>query len=173
MSKVLEVKIYGDEILKQIASPISEITNEISELISDMIETMYHKDGIGIAAPQVGVSVRIIVCDYEYSKTGEKKPIVYINPEIIEFDGDITSEEGCLSVPNVFADVTRFSAIKIKYLDINMKEQIVVAEDTQAVVLQHEIDHLNGILFVDKVSKLKRMALSFKLNKLAKNDKNV
>ena len=166
MSKLLEIKLYGNEILKKIAEPVNELTPEIKELIENMIHTMYLTEGIGLAAPQVGVSLRIVVIDYQYSKSGEKNPLVLVNPEFIEFSGETVSEEGCLSLPNVFADVTRFECVKLKYYDINMEERLITAEDVFSIVLQHEIDHLNGVLFVDKLSSIKRMSLAFKLNRI-------
>ena len=164
----LYVRVYGDEILKQKSENVIEMTTEFKDFINELISIMYEKDGIGIAAPQVGVLKRVVIVDCEHSKTGNKNPIVLINPEFLEYSGDQVSEEGCLSVPGVYANVNRFNDIKLKYLDIDMKEHILTANDTFSIVLQHEIDHLDGILFVDKLNPIKRMALSFKLNRINK-----
>ena len=166
MTKLLEVKLHGCETLKNIAEPVSEVTPDLKSFISDMIFTMYENDGVGIAAPQVGLSKRIFICDYDYSKSKKKNPQVIINPEFIEFSGEQTSEEGCLSFPNIFVEVVRFKNVKMKYFDIDMKEKVIEADDVYATILQHELDHLNGVVLVNKMSPIKKMATSFKLNRL-------
>ena len=168
MPNLLEVKLYGSEVLNKIAEPVVEITDEIKSLVSDMFYTMYQTDGVGLAAPQVGVSLRIFVCDPEYTKTENKKPLVLINPEFTEFSGEYEVEEGCLSVPGIFEEIVRFKRVKIKYKDLEWKDKKIEAEDTFAVILQHEYDHLDGKTFVDKLSQIRKMANAFKLNRIMK-----
>jgi len=166
MPNLLQVKLYGCDVLKKIAEPVEEMTSELKAFIDDLIFTMYQSDGVGIAAPQVGVSKRIFVCDYQYAKTKTKSPLVCINPELLEFDGEIMSEEGCLSVPNIVEKIRRFDTIKMSYFDMNMKQHIITANDLFATILQHELDHLNGIYLVDRLSQIRRMALGFRLNRI-------
>jgi len=166
MSNLLQIKLYGCDVLKKIAEPVTELTPELRSIIEVMLDTMYENDGIGIAAPQIGLSKRIIIIDYDFSKTGVKNPTILINPELIGFDGERTSEEGCLSLPNIYAEVVRYKYIKMKYLDIEMNEKTIDVEDIFATILQHEYDHLNGVLFVEKIGALKKMTIGLKLNRL-------
>ena len=168
MPRLLEVKLYGSKVLANKAHEVEQITPEIKSLIEDMIFTMYHTEGVGIAAPQVGVPVRIFVCDPEYTKSENKNPIILINPEFIEFEGEYEVEEGCLSVPGIYEKITRFKYVTIKYRDENWKECVLQAEDTFAVILQHEFDHLQGISFVDKITPIRKMAIAFRLNRIIK-----
>ncbi|MCL2064318.1 MAG: peptide deformylase [Candidatus Cloacimonetes bacterium] len=173
MSNKLEIKLYGCEVLRKKSEPVDEITPELKQFIDDLIYTMYENDGIGIAAPQVGVSKRIFVCDKDYSTTDVKNPVVLINPEFISYQDDQISEEGCLSFPNVFAEVVRFKKVKIQYFDLEMKEQFIETEGVYATVLQHEFDHLNGVHFIDKLSPIKKMTLGFKLNRILEKGKKM
>jgi peptide deformylase len=166
MPNLLEVKLYGCPVLKKIAQPVEEITPELVNLIEDMIHTMYETDGVGLAAPQIGVSLRLFVCDPYYHKTNIREPIILINPEFVEYEGEKVHEEGCLSVPNIYEQINRFQKVVIKFTDINNEPQTITAEETFAVILQHEFDHLNGISFVDKISQLRRMAIAFKLSRI-------
>jgi len=161
---VLAVKTYGEKVLREISKPIEKITPEIVNLVKDMTETMYTASGVGLAAPQVGVAKRIIIIDDE-----EKGAIALINPEIIEKEGEMISEEGCLSLPELYAQVKRFAKIKVESLDLNGEKIAIEAKDLLARVIQHEIDHLNGILFIDKIGKTKRKLLLEQYNK--KDDK--
>jgi len=129
---------------------------------------MYALDGVGLAAPQVGVSKRIFVCDPDYSKTEKKKPIILINPEFTKYEGEYRVDEGCLSVPGIFEEVIRFQKVFMSYKDIKWNNRTIVAEDTFAVILQHEYDHLEGKTFVEKLNPIKRMGIAFKLNRLIK-----
>ena len=138
------IRILGDEILKKQAKEVTEMTPKIEELIDDMFETMYDANGCGLAAPQVGIRKRIVVID-----CGDQ-PLVLINPEILETSGEQTGQEGCLSVPGKVGIVTRPNYAKVKALDENMDEIIVEGTDLLARCLCHEIDHLNGIMYVDK-----------------------
>ena len=138
------IRILGDEILKKQAKEVTEMTPKIEELIDDMFETMYDANGCGLAAPQVGIRKRIVVID-----CGDQ-PLVLINPEILETSGERTGQEGCLSVPGKVGIVTRPNYAKVKALDENMDEIIVEGTELLARCLCHEIDHLNGIMYVDK-----------------------
>lgn len=138
------IRILGDEILKKQAKEVTEMTPKIEELIDDMFETMYDANGCGLAAPQVGIRKRIVVID-----CGDQ-PLVLINPEILQTSGEQTGQEGCLSVPGKVGIVTRPNYAKVKALDENMDEIIVEGTELLARCLCHEIDHLNGIMYVDK-----------------------
>lgn len=138
------IRVLGDEILKKQAKEVTEMTPKIEELIDDMFETMYDANGCGLAAPQVGIRKRIVVID-----CGDQ-PLVLINPEILETSGEQTGQEGCLSVPGKVGIVTRPNYAKVKALDENMDEIIVEGTELLARCLCHEIDHLNGIMYVDK-----------------------
>jgi peptide deformylase len=152
-----EVLQFPDPRLKRVSKPIEEIDEAIRELASDMLEVMYDEPGIGLAAIQVGEPVRMLVVDTEWTEDGaERSPLVAINPEILERDGTITWNEGCLSVPDFQAEVERSQRIRVRGLDLDGNEWIEDAEDLRAVCLQHEIDHLDGMLFIDRISRLKR-----------------
>ncbi len=142
------IRIIGDEILEHKAKPVKAMTPHIETLIEDMLDTMYEAQGVGLAAPQVGVLKQVVVIDV--SPEGDS-PVVLINPEIIELSGEQTGQEGCLSVPGKAGIVTRANYAKVKALNENMEEIIVEGEELFARALQHEIDHLSGILYVSKV----------------------
>ena len=160
--------ILPDPILRQVSKPIETIDSEVKKLADDMLETMYDAPGIGLAAIQIGVARRMLVLDV--SKEGEdKKPLVFINPEIVAAtDARSVYEEGCLSIPDYYAEVERPAAITVKHLDRDGKEQVTEADGLLATCLQHEIDHLNGVLFIDHISKLKREMVIRKFTKAAK-----
>jgi len=152
-----EVLKFPDPRLKQVSEPITEITDELRELARDMCEVMYDEPGIGLAAPQVGAPVRMFVIDTEWGEEGGvRNPTVMINPEFMHRDGKIVWEEGCLSVPDYVSDVERASNVTIKAMDLDGKEIVEEAEGLRAVCLQHEHDHLDGVLFIDRISRLKR-----------------
>jgi peptide deformylase len=157
---ILEIKEYGEPVLREKAIPIKEITPEILNLIKDMAETMYADSGVGLAAPQVGVSKRVILVDGE-----EDGLIVLINPMIIKSEGEVVEEEGCLSLPGIYSQVKRSSKVKVKALNENGDPIEISKEGLTARALQHEIDHLNGILFIDRIGRLKRTMLLKKLKK--------
>lgn len=144
---IRNIRTEGDPILRKISREVPSVTDRIKVLLDDMGETMYSADGVGLAAPQVGILKRIIVVDPHDEKTGLVK---LINPEIIEADGEQIGVEGCLSIPNFNATVKRPEHVKVKYMDEEGNEQIWDAHGFPAVILSHEIDHLNGILFRDK-----------------------
>jgi peptide deformylase len=148
----LKVHKLGDRVLRQPAKRVNKINEEIRQIAVQMLQTMYSEDGIGLAAPQVGINKQLIVIDLEL-KDQSKPPLILINPEIKSTGGDIvTGEEGCLSIPEVFFDIKRPDQIAIAYRDEEGKPQTLVTEGLLARVIQHEMDHLNGVLFVDRVS---------------------
>ncbi len=157
-----------DVMLRKVSAPVITVDKEIKKLMDDMLETMYAAPGIGLAAVQVGILKRVIVIDL--SKEDEKKtPLFIVNPEIIFKSNDLVSyEEGCLSIPNQFAEVKRPSSCKISFLDYNGKKKEMHAEGLLATCIQHEIDHLNGILFIDHLSKLKKDLILKKTKKQKK-----
>jgi peptide deformylase len=152
-----EVLQFPDKRLQNVSEPIPEITDEIRGLAQDMCEVMYDEPGIGLAAPQVGESIRLIVIDTEWTREdAERKPLILVNPEISEREGAITWNEGCLSVPDFEADVERAQRVRMLATDLDGKAIAIEAEELQAVCFQHEIDHLDGVLFIDRISRLKR-----------------
>jgi len=157
---ILEIKEYGEPILREKALPLKEITPEILNLIKDMAETMYTDSGVGLAAPQAGVSKRIIVIDGE-----EDGLIVLINPMIVKSEGEVEDEEGCLSLPGIYSQVKRSSKVTVKALDENGDSIEITKEGLTARALQHEIDHLDGILFIDRIGRMERQILLKKLKK--------
>lgn len=175
---VLQIYVAPHPVLKKKAEPVENgVTDELRQLMDDMVETMYACDGIGLAAPQVGVSQRVLVIDIDQprdaSTPAEKrgKPQYFVNPEILWSSEDLRIyNEGCLSVPGQYADVTRPDKIRIRYLDYHGKQQEMDVDGLLATCLQHEMDHLNGILFVDHLSTLKRDMLMRKLKKFTKDN---
>ncbi len=157
---ILEIKEYGEPVLREKALPVKEVNPEILNLIKDMAETMYTDSGVGLAAPQVGVSKRIIIIDGE-----EEGLIVLINPMIVRSEGEVVAEEGCLSVPGIYSKVKRSSKVTVKALNENGDSIEITKEGLTARALQHEIDHLDGILFIDRIGRMERQIL---LNKLKK-----
>ena len=165
----LPILIAPDSRLKLRAKPVRRVDQAVQHLMDDMLETMYAQPGIGLAAPQVGESLRVIVIDVSHG--GEKKsPIRMANPEIMwASDSSRIQDEGCLSFPEHFVEVTRPDAIRVKYLDEFNKSQELEAEGILSTCIQHEIDHLDGILFVDHISALRRKIIIRKLIKLKKS----
>jgi peptide deformylase len=154
-----EVLQYPDPQLKRKSVPVGVVTDEIRTLAADMIEVMYDEPGIGLAAPQVGEPIRMVVMDTEWTDEENgpgQNPVVMINPEILERDGELTWTEGCLSVPDFQADVERAARVTVRYTDLDGKEHTEAAEELRAVCFQHELDHLDGLLFIDRISRLKR-----------------
>jgi peptide deformylase len=148
---------FPDRRLKQVSEPVARVTEEIRELARDMLEVMYDEPGIGLAAAQLGVPVRLIVVDVGWNEEGgERNPRVLVNPEIVEASGTITWNEGCLSVPDFQAEVERSERVRLVATDLDGTALEIEASDLEAVCFQHEIDHLDGILFIDRISRLKR-----------------
>lgn len=163
--------ILPDPILREVSRPVETIDAAVRTLADDMLETMYDAPGIGLAAIQIGVPLRMLVIDL--AKEDEPKaPQVFINPEILtRADEGSIYEEGCLSIPDYYAEVERPASVRVSYLDAQGAKQEVEAEGLLATCLQHEIDHLNGVLFIDHISKLKRDMVVRKFKKLAKDRK--
>ncbi len=165
---VLPIRIIGDDILRQKAEPIADVEGEHIKLAYDMAETMIAERGIGLAAPQVGRSVRLIVVDLKYLEKGDS-PLMLINPEIAYIEGSVSMEEGCLSIPGLFAHVERPEKVVVRGLAIKNERKVVEveisADDLYARVLLHEIDHLDGILFVDRLPLEERISLLAKWQK--------
>ena len=158
-----------DKILRQVSKPVKEVGKYEQSLMDDMLDTMYAADGIGLAAIQIGIPKRIIVMDISWSK-GEKKPMYFVNPVIKKKDKEKSIyEEGCLSVPNQFAEIDRPSKCEVEYLDFYGEKKILKAEGLLATCIQHEINHLDGRLIIDFLSKLKRDIIVKKLSKSKKN----
>lgn len=152
-----ELRYMGDPVLREKAVPVAEVTEDIRTLIADMFETMYAEEGVGLAAPQVGVGDRVIVVD---PRDEDIEPFALINPEIVHFAEEVDrDEEGCLSIPGLKEIVERAAAVRVEALDREGKPVSIEAEGLLARILQHEVDHLDGILFLDRVSALKRKLL--------------
>ncbi len=152
-----DVLQFPDKRLRRVSQPIEAVTDEIRQLAADMLDVMYDEPGVGLAAPQVGEAIRLIVVDTEWSEEGqERDPLILVNPEILEKEGSIVWNEGCLSVPDFQADVERAEHARLRAADLDGHEVVIDAEGLQAVCFQHEIDHLDGILFIDRISRLKR-----------------
>ena len=158
------ILIHPDPRLKKVCDPVDEITPELRALAADMLETMYDAPGIGLAAPQVGVTKRLIVMDC--IKDGPPEPMILFNPQVVWSSEDLsTYEEGCLSIPDYYAEVERPAGITVRHLDRDGKEQLTEADGLLATCLQHEIDHLNGRVFVQYLSRLKQSRIRTKMAK--------
>ncbi|EJN6828843.1 peptide deformylase [Vibrio cidicii] len=167
---VLQVLTFPDDRLRTVAKPVETVTPEIQKIVDDMIETMYDEEGIGLAATQVDIHQRIVVIDISESRD---QPMVLINPEILEKRGEDGIEEGCLSVPGARALVPRAAEVTVKALDRDGNPFTLEADDLLAICIQHELDHLQGKLFVDYLSPLKRKRIQDKLAKIKRyNEKN-
>lgn len=167
---IRRIIVIPDPRLKQPSAPVEAVTDEIRQLADDMLETMYDAPGIGLAAVQIGVMKRILVLDV--SREGEdKRPMVFINPQIV-WSSEETSiyEEGCLSIPEYYEEVERPARVRVRYVDLDGKAQEIEADGLLATCLQHEIDHLDGILFLDHLSKLKRDRVMKKFSKVARRE---
>jgi peptide deformylase len=158
-----------NKLLRQVSKPVEKVGKEEQKVMDDMLDTMYDANGIGLAAIQIGIPKRIIVMDIS-KEEGKKDPMYFVNP-IIKKKNSIknTHEEGCLSVPDQFAEIDRPSKCEVEYLDYNGEKQLIKADGLLATCIQHEMDHLEGILFIDYLSKLKRSMIIKKLSKLKSN----
>lgn len=152
---ILEILKYPDPRLKKVAQPVREFGPQTVQLVNDMLETMYAAPGVGLAAPQVGVSQRVVVLDTDHENPG-KQVYKLVNPVITRSEGEVIWEEGCLSVVEFTADVKRAAQVQVKAFDEHGREIIIDADGLLAVALQHELDHLDGKLFIDRISRLKR-----------------
>ena len=149
---ILDIRVLGDPILRQATAPVAAMTDDLRRLIADMFDTMHHARGIGLAAPQVGRTERLAVVEVEDDR------FVLINPEVVAREGRVKGEEGCLSIPDIYADVERPAAVTVPALDEDLGAYEIEATDLLARCIQHEIDHLDGKLFLDYLSVLKRTA---------------
>ncbi len=165
---ILKLRKYGDPVLRKKAEEITFIDGEIRKLASDMLETLKSIDGIGLAGNQVGVARRIFVIDRTHID-GEEEPLVLINPELLESSGNQVIEEGCLSAPGIYEDITRSQKIRVRGLNLEGKRVEIESEGLMSRALLHEIDHLNGVLFIDHLSTIKRKLLGRKLRKISED----
>tara|TARA_S200000501_G_scaffold361598_1_gene390088 strand:+ start:573 stop:1097 length:525 start_codon:yes stop_codon:yes gene_type:complete len=165
---IKEIKTLPDKILREQSKTVDKVDGEVRKLMDDMLQTMYAAPGIGLAAIQIGIPKRVVVMDL--SKDKEKKnPFYFVNPEIIWKSENLVSyEEGCLSIPNQFAEIDRPDKCHVKFLNYQGKEELVKAEGLFSTCIQHEVDHLNGVLFIDYLSKLKKNMIIKKLSKQKK-----
>ena len=162
---VKQILTEPNKVLRQISKPVDKVTKQDQILMDDMLDTMYHANGIGLAAIQIGIPKRIIVMDIA-KKDEKKNPMYFVNPIIKNKNNDLsTYEEGCLSVPDQFAEIDRPATCEVEYLDYNGEKKILKATGLLATCIQHEMDHLEGILFIDYLSKLKKMMIVKKLSK--------
>ena len=168
-----EVVIYGDERLREKAEPVAAVTGEIRSLAKDMLDAMYRSNGLGLAAEQVGrresVCVFHIPTDPEGPPLPAKMPLVMINPRITHSEGEQVGQEGCLSFPEIFVNVKRFERVTAAYMDLEGKELSVTAGGLLSRAIQHELDHLNGILLVDRMSVVQKVAVAGKLKRLKRS----
>jgi len=162
-----EILTYPDPSLREVASPVADPASpEVGQLVSDLADTMYDAPGVGLAATQIGVAMRVAVTDTNWRKEGESRDLrVWINPEITRMEGSASFEEGCLSVPEVYEDVERAAFISVNWQDIEGSRHTADFEGFEAVALQHEFDHLDGKLFIDRLSLLKRKMIKKRLKK--------
>src|SRR5215467_6082556 len=162
---VREIVIWPDPILKKKASPVSQVDDSTRSLVNDMFETIYAADGVGFAAPQIGVLKQVLVLDTT-PRQPESKPVAMINPQIIAKEGTTRYSEGCLSVPGEAEEVDRAARVTVKFLDVSGREQTIEADGLLAVAIQHETDHLQGTMFVDYLSPLKRELIKKRMKRL-------
>ena len=167
----LRICTYPDPVLKKKAEDVTDINQMLDKLIKDMADTMYAAPGIGLAAPQVGVSSRLVVIDHSLGK--KRDPLAMINPRIISEDGETFEEEGCLSLPDAYGQVKRAKMVEVEFIDLKGKSRRMIAEDMLARVFQHEIDHLDGVLFIDRMGRLRRDFLKMRyLKRIKKKNKS-
>ncbi len=168
---LLDILSIPHPVLRQIAAPVDSFDKELRRFADEMLATMYAAPGIGLAAPQVGVSKRMAVIDIAKREEQPPNPHIFINPEVVWRSEDRSVyEEGCLSIPEFYEDVTRPASVRVKYIDIDGNPREIEADGLMATCLQHEIDHLNGVLFIDYISKLKRDRVVKKFAKLARRE---
>jgi len=164
---IKRILVYPEACLKQVAKPIKIFDESLKDLVQDMLDTMYDAPGVGLAAPQIGVSLRVAVTDVDWKKEGEeRKHKVWVNPEFTwKSDETEVTEEGCLSLPEIYADVERPNAVRLRWFDLQGKQHEEDFDGFQAIALQHEFDHLDGKVFIDYLSPLKRRMIIKKLKK--------
>ena len=162
---IKKILVEPNKLLRKVSQPVKEVNKDVQNIMDDMLETMYSANGIGLAAIQIGIPKNLIVIDL-LTKEKKKDPLFFVNPKIIKKSSKVSKyDEGCLSIPNLFAEIQRPSECEVEYLDYQGKKKILKANGLLATCIQHEIDHLNGILFIDYLSKLKRDIILKKLSK--------
>ena len=164
---IREIVKYGSKVLRRVADPVERIDGEVKGLVQDLFDSLEEAEGVGLAAPQIGVSKRVIVVDVS-AQEGDRPPLGLINPRIVNSSGMAIAEEGCLSIPELYGDVSRYTSIEVESTDVNGETYRFEAEGFYARVLQHEIDHLDGKLFVDYLPALKRQLMLGALKRLKK-----
>ncbi len=180
--ELLNIHTYPDPVLTTVAEDVTQFDDELKSLCKNMLYTMYHAPGIGLAAPQIGLSKRIFVIGVDYNREetfegseeynlSDFEPKIFINPVIKDKEGEIVYQEGCLSLPGIFEDVKRFENIQVEYKDTDGNDQSIEANELLSICIQHENDHLDGIVFIDRLSTLKKSFFKKKLMK-AKKQKN-
>ncbi|PZR09164.1 MAG: peptide deformylase [Archangium gephyra] len=162
---VHEILVWPNPVLKQKAQPVAVVDDSVRTLINDMFESMYAADGVGLAAVQIGVLKNVIVLDTT-SKQPDLKPVAMVNPEILTLEGKCTYKEGCLSVPGEAEDVERAAKVTVRFLDEQGQEQTLTAEGLLSIAIQHECDHLKGVMFVDHISSMKRELIRKRMKKV-------
>ena len=168
------ILIHPDPRLKKVCAPVSDVSDELRALADDMLETMYHAPGIGLAAPQVGVMDRLLVMDCVKEENETPRPMVLINPEVVaSSDEKNVYEEGCLSIPEQFAEVMRPKLVDVRWMDLDGNEQQETFDGLWATCVQHEIDHLNGKLFIDYLGPMKRQMITRRMQKLKREKARV
>lgn len=160
------IRLYGDPVLRHTAVKVIDFSEAVRNIANGMMETLLEENGLGLAAPQVGISDRIVVIDRSTQENGSDLWVI-VNPEIAALEGECTYEEGCLSLPKLYEDVVRPEFVRLNYQDLEGNEQVAELEGMMARVVQHEADHLNGILFIDRLSAVKRQFLAKSLKSLA------
>lgn len=168
----LEILTYPDKRLAKVSEAVTEFGPKLQKICDDMLETMYHAPGIGLAAPQVNIHKRLVVMDIDYDSSEDDPPVlsnqnprIFVNPKIVEKEGEQLFKEGCLSVPGEYEEVQRAARVKVEYQDVNGKPQILEAEGLLAVCIQHELDHLDGRLFIDRLSFVKSRSIKRKIKR--------
>ena len=170
---MLKLVYAPDPILKKECLPVPQVDDHHRDLISQMYDVMYKANGVGLAAPQVGIDMRIFILD-SGAREEEKKPLTMINPVLVSLDEETTpSEEGCLSFPEQFAEIDRPDKLTVEYLDEKNKKKVLSTDGFTSRIIQHELDHLNGILFVDHLSRLKRDVIIRKMKKFKKDQSSI
>lgn len=162
---IREIKIFPDPVLRKKCEPVMEFGDDLKKLVDDLAETMYEKDGVGLAAPQIGESKRMVVIDIRNEKNEEKNTLILINPEIVEKAGDIVWNEGCLSFPGIYEEIKRADIVVVNAVDPGGVKFTVEGEGLLAVALQHEIDHLDGILIYDYMSFIRKKLVKREMKK--------
>jgi len=162
---VREILIWPDPTLKKKASPVARVDDAVRALVDDLFETMYAADGVGLAAPQIGILKNVIVLDTS-PRQPEAQPVAMVNPVILALEGALTYSEGCLSIPGEAEEVDRAAIATVQYLDVDGKQQTLRAEGLLAIAIQHECDHLQGTVFVDHISTLKRELIRKRMKRL-------